>query len=32
MASFKASRILMAGTACMLLASCDGADSVASPG
>ncbi len=32
MASFKASRILMAGTACVLLASCGGADNVASPG
>ncbi len=28
----RTTRILMAGTACMLLASCDGADSVASPG
>ena len=28
----RTTRILLAGTACMLLASCDGADSVASPG
>ncbi|KQU62261.1 hypothetical protein ASG67_03900 [Sphingomonas sp. Leaf339] len=33
MASFTAvTRVLMAGTACVLLASCGGADSVASPG
>ena len=33
MASFKRiNRILLAGTACLVLASCDGSDSVASPG
>lgn len=33
MSSFsRTTRLLMAGTACMFLASCDGADSVASPG